>query len=58
MAIVQDYYSPEGCHIIVHDDFYKDITPEENKARFDRATQIVLREEFRKYMESLRKGDD
>ncbi len=58
MAVVQDYYSPEGCHIIVHDDFYKDITPEENKARFDRATAIVLREEFRKYIESLRKGDD
>ncbi len=58
MAVVQDYYSPEGCHIIVHDDFYRDITPEENKARFDRATKIVLREEFRKYLESLRKGDD
>ena len=55
MAVVQDYYTPQGCHIIVHDDFYRDITPEENKARLDRASGIVLREEFRKYMESLRK---
>lgn len=58
MAIVQDYYSPEGCHIIVHDDYYKDITPEENKARLERATQIVLQAEFERYVKSLRKGDD
>lgn len=58
MAIVKDYYSPEGCHIIVHDDYYKDITPEENKARLERATQIVLRAEFERYLKSLRKGDD
>ena len=56
MAIVKDYYSPEGCHIIVHDDCYRDITPEENQARFDRAAQIVLREEFRKFIESEKKG--
>lgn len=55
MAIVQDYYSPEGCHIIVHDDCYRDISPEENTARLDRASEIVLREEFRRFMESQRK---
>ncbi len=55
MAIVQDYYSPEGCHIIVHDDFYRNISPEENTARLDRATAIVLGEEFRKFMESQKK---
>ena len=58
MAIVQDYYSPEGCHIIVHDDFYKNITPEENEARLKRASEIVLRAEFERYLKSLRKGDD
>lgn len=58
MAIVKDYYSPEGCHIIVHDDYYKDITPEENKARLERATQIVLQAEFERYLKSLKKGDD
>lgn len=58
MAIVKDYYSPEGCHIIVHDDYYKDITPEENKARLERAAQIVRRAEFERYIKSLRKGDD
>lgn len=55
MAVVQDYYTPQGCHIVIHDDFYRDNTPEENKARFDRAAQIVLREEFRKYVESMGK---
>lgn len=54
MAVVQDYYTPQGCHIIVHNDFYKDITPEENEARLNRASEIVIREEFRKYMESQR----
>lgn len=58
MAIVQDYYSPEGCHIIVHDDFYKNITPEENEARLKRASEIVLGAEFERYLKSLRKGDD
>ena len=58
MAIVKDYYSPEGCHIIVHDNYYKDITPEENKARLERATQIVLQAEFERYLKSLKKGDD
>lgn len=52
MAIVKDYYSPEGCHIIVHDDFYRDISPEENQARLNRAAQIVLREEFRKFIQT------
>ena len=58
MAIVKDYYSPEGCHIIVHDNYYKDITPEENKARLERATQIVLQAEFERYLKSLKKGDE
>lgn len=52
MAIVKDYYSPEGCHIIVHDDFYRNISPEENQARLNRAAQIVLREEFRKFIQT------
>lgn len=58
MAIVQDYYSPEGCHIIVYDDFYKNITPEENEAILKRASEIVLMAEFERYLKSLRKGDD
>ena len=58
MAIVKDYYSPEGCHIIVYDDFYKNITPEENEAILKRASEIVLMAEFERYLKSLRKGDD
>lgn len=53
MAVVKDYYSPEGCHIIVHDDCYK--TPEEQKAIISRVSEMVLREEFRKFTEQRRK---
>lgn len=72
MAVVQDYYSPEGCHIIVHDDCYRDLTPEENQSRKHNAEQIVLRaalvrkygelvrnyEEFARYMESPEKHEN
>lgn len=53
MAVVKDYYSPEGCHIIVYDDSYK--TPEEQKAIISRVSEMVLREEFRKFVEKQRK---
>lgn len=55
MAIVLNYYSPEGCNIIVHDDCYRDISPEENEARLKRASEIVLRAEFEKFVKSQKK---
>lgn len=58
MAVVQDYYSPEGCHIIVHDDCYRDLTPEENRSRRRRAEQIVLRADYVRYLESMRKHEN
>ncbi len=54
MAVVRDYYSPEGCHIIVHDDCYKDKTPEETQKVVSRVSEIILREEFRKHVELQR----
>ena len=58
MAIVQDYYSSEGCHIIAHDDFYVNITPEENKARLERASRVVLVAAYERYVKSMQKGDE
>ena len=55
MAIVLNYYSPEGCNIIVHDDCYRDISPEENEARLKRASEMVLRAEFEKFVKSQKK---
>lgn len=55
MAIVRDYYSPEGCHIIVHDDYYINKTPEEQQAIISRVSELILREEFRKFTEQQRK---
>lgn len=52
VAVVRDYYTPEGCHIIVHDDCYKDKTPEETQEIVDRVSKIVLQEEFRKFVQS------
>ncbi len=52
MAVVKDYFSPEGCHIIVHDDCYKDKTLEEVRAIVDRVSEIVLRAEYQKYIEN------
>ena len=54
MAVVRDYYSPEGCHIIVHDDCYKDKTPEETQKVVGKVSEIILREEFRKHVELQR----
>lgn len=51
MAVVRDYYSPEGCHIIVHDDCYRDKTSEETQAVIHRVSEIIWREEYRKHME-------
>lgn len=50
MAVVKDYYSPEGCHIMVYDDCYK--TPEEQRAIIRRVSELVLREEYRRFVES------
>lgn len=50
MAVVKDYYSPEGCHITVNDDCYK--PPEEQQAILKRVSELVLREEYRRFMES------
>lgn len=50
MAVVKDYYSPEGCHITVYDDCYK--TPEEQRAIIRRVSELVLREEYRRFVES------
>ena len=53
MAVVKDYYSPEGCHIVVDDDCYA--TPEEQKAILSRVSKLVLQEEFRRFVQSQRK---
>jgi hypothetical protein len=50
MAVVKDYYSPEGCHITVHDDCYK--SPEEQEEIIKRVSELVLREEYRRFVES------
>ncbi len=55
MAVVKDYYSPEGCHIIVHDDCYKDRTPEETQKIIDNVSRIELMAEFKRFIESQRR---
>lgn len=50
MAIVKDYYSPEGCHIIVDDACYK--PPEEQKEILKYVSRLVIQEEYRRFMES------
>lgn len=50
MAVVKDYYSPEGCHITVYDDCYK--SPEEQKTILEHVSKLVLREEYRRFMEN------
>lgn len=55
MAIVRDYYSPEGCHILVGDDYYVNKTPEEIQVHIDTVSAIQIRESLRRYIESQRK---
>lgn len=55
MAIVRDYYSPEGCHIIVDDSCYVNKTPEEIQVHINAAFLVEQREEFRRHTEARRK---
>lgn len=55
MAIVRDYYRPEGCHILVGDDYYVNKTPEEIQAHINTVSAIQIRESLRRYIESQRK---
>lgn len=54
MAIVRDYITPEGCHIKIDNACYKDRTPEETKKILDRVSELVLREEFVRYVKAQR----
>lgn len=55
MAIVRDYCSPEGCHILAGDDYYVNKTPEEIQAHIDTVSAIQTRESRRRYIERQRK---
>ena len=46
MAIIKDYISPRGCHIVVHDD-YMVKTREEAQKIIDNLSQIVVNELLR-----------
>lgn len=55
MAIVRDYYSPEGCHILIDNSCYVNKTPEEKQAHIDTVSAIQIRESRRRYIEDQRK---
>lgn len=55
MAIVRDYYSPEGCHILVDDSYYANKTPEEIQVHINIAFLEENREDFRRHTEARRK---
>lgn len=48
MAVIKDYYSDTGCHIIVHDDDMVK-TKEEAQQIIDNLAQIVLNELLRQH---------
>lgn len=55
MAVIRDYMNGP-CHIIVRDDSIR--PPEEVKKIIDRVSEIVINEEFRRYMEQKQKGQN
>ncbi len=55
MAVIRDYHQG-ACHIIVHDDCIR--PPEEVKKIIARVSEIVINEEFRKYMARKNQGQD
>lgn len=56
MAIVKDYFLPSGCHIIVHDDYYKSKTPEEVEQVIDNISNIVFNELLRQQAQDKKGG--
>lgn len=50
MAVIRDYYNGL-CHITVHDDYITH-DPAEIQKIIDRVSQIVINEEFRRYIQS------
>ncbi|MEY8265130.1 hypothetical protein AALA79_01935 [Lachnospiraceae bacterium 64-25] len=57
MAVVREYCSPEGCRITVHDDCYKDKTPEETQQIISRVSEIILRAEYARYIANQRNAN-
>ena len=53
MAVIQDYYNG-NCHITVHDDYIIH-DPAEVQKIIDRVSQIVINEEFRRYVQNQEK---
>ncbi len=50
MAVIKDYYNG-SCHITVHDDYITH-DPAEIQKIIDRVSQIVINEEFRRYIQN------
>lgn len=56
MAVIQDYYNG-NCHIMVHDDYIIH-DPAEVQKIIDRVSQIVINEEFRRYVKSQEENEE
>ena len=49
MAVIADYITETGCHIIVHDDFIQ--SPEENEKIIERVSDILIEAAIRRQIQ-------
>lgn len=57
MAIVMEFTHPNGCHVVVRDDCYRDLTGEEVARRRHEISRAILRVDREIQLERARAND-